>query len=134
MHIVVFCPECQSRYQLHADLNGRRMRCPNPSCRTTFTVKSAGDAGPVADPDQTVMGPRRATLVPSPGPRVTNALGELVPMRKGGRPEDGPTVMRTDAPEEVLDWRNAPPPVQAPGEHPVLGEPARAPLPTFPAR
>src|SRR5947207_790936 len=29
VHITAYCPECQSRYQLHADLRGRKMRCPS---------------------------------------------------------------------------------------------------------
>jgi len=50
VHIVVYCPECQSRYQLHADLVGRRMRCTNNSCRTTFTVQEATSARPATRP------------------------------------------------------------------------------------
>ena len=115
VHIVVYCPECQSRYQLHADLRGRRMRCPNHACRATFTVQEA-TGGPPRDPNH--------------GPRVANARGELVvPLRA-----DDTTHRASLETAEVADWRNAPPPVQVPAappvdptsEHdlPVLGTPA----------
>jgi outer membrane protein assembly factor BamB len=123
--IIVYCPECQSRYQLHADLRGRRMRCPNAACRTTFVVREA-TGGPPADPDN--------------GPLSADVRGKLVPM-----PTDNGAGRATEvapAPEEVLDWQSVPPPVQAPGaaplrpdvaipapESPVLGEPAAAPAP-----
>src|SRR5436853_376208 len=80
--------------------------------------------------------PSPHALTPSPGPRVANAYGELVPMRKGTRGDQIPAGLPANGPEEVLDWRTAPPPVQGAGpapEPPVLGEPGSPPLPAFPA-
>jgi outer membrane protein assembly factor BamB len=115
VHIVVYCPDCQSRYHLNSDLAGRRMRCPNPACRTTFTVKGAetgpdnGDgAGPAPD-----LGP---SPPPVSGARVANAYGEMVPMGRPVRRDDVPIARPAPQPVEDLDWRTAPPPVQGAGE------------------
>ena len=43
MNITVFCPRCESRYQVDESLNGKRMRCPNPLCKTIFEVRAEGD-------------------------------------------------------------------------------------------
>lgn len=92
MHITAYCPECQSRYQLNADLRGRNMRCPNAACQAIFVVREA-TGGP----------PRGATN----GPRATDARGELVPLA-GDSPPRRP---QNSGPVE-LDWRAAPPPVR----------------------
>ncbi len=92
MHITAYCPECQSRYQLNADLRGRKMRCPNTACQAIFVVREA-TGGP----------PRDGTAVP----RVADARGNLVV------PIPGDSAPRRGAIEE-LDWRAAPPPVQQP--------------------
>jgi outer membrane protein assembly factor BamB len=123
VHIVVYCPECQSRYQLHADLAGRRMRCPNNACRAVFTVQEA-TGGPPRDPEL--------------GARAANALGELVVPLHGA--DGGTRHAAAPEPVEELDWRSAPPPVQAPSpteaptvalpalpDSSVLGEPAAPP-------
>ena len=58
VHITAYCPECQSRYQLHADLRGRKMRCPNDRCQTVFEVREASSG--------------------ANGPRAADARGEMV--------------------------------------------------------
>jgi outer membrane protein assembly factor BamB len=70
VQIVAYCPECKSRYQLHDELSGRRMRCPNSACRTVFTVVAAAES----------------------------TTGAIEPA--------------SDGPAQVMDWRDAPPPVQ----------------------
>src|SRR5262245_47272070 len=52
MHLSVTCPRCNSKYQLAADMRGKRMRCPNPICRAVFEVRDDADppAAPVAEP------------------------------------------------------------------------------------
>ena len=39
MHITAYCPGCRTRYQVDPGLNGLKMRCPNPACRTVFVVE-----------------------------------------------------------------------------------------------
>lgn len=43
MPIVAYCPECRSRYELHDNLLGKRIRCPDSSCGQFFTVSAAGE-------------------------------------------------------------------------------------------
>ena len=45
MHIITYCPSCQSRYQLEPDLVGKQIRCPNPVCRQVFEVQVDGQNG-----------------------------------------------------------------------------------------
>ncbi len=45
MHIITYCPSCQSRYQLQPDLVGKQIRCPNPVCRQVFEVRIDGQNG-----------------------------------------------------------------------------------------
>jgi outer membrane protein assembly factor BamB len=87
VHITVYCPECQSRYQLQADLRGRKMRCPNGRCQAVFVVQEAING--------------------TNGPRAADARGELVV------PLIGDGQVRHAAPVEEFDWRAAPPPVRA---------------------
>jgi len=111
VHIVVYCPECQSKYHLQPNLAGRRMRCPNPACKTTFFVKpgedGSGDNGGLIPPP-----PENGPSGSASGPLIANAYGEMVPMRKTGRRDDVPIARPAPHPVEDLDWRTAPPPVQ----------------------
>ena len=45
MQLSVTCPRCESKYQLAAEMRGKRMRCPNAICRAVFEVRD--DADPV---------------------------------------------------------------------------------------
>lgn len=106
-HITAVCPECQSRYQLNADLRGRKLRCPNPNCQTVFVVHAANGDSPPAG----LLAPR---------------VGSDAPTRPITVPRPGPV--------EEFDWRSAPPPVQAAGSEvprgiPVAPPPARRPPP-----
>src|SRR5207248_1502881 len=44
VHITTICPGCQAHYQVDPSLRGRKMRCPNPSCRTVFEVQDTDTA------------------------------------------------------------------------------------------
>ena len=59
MHISVTCPRCESKFQLAADLRGKRVRCPNPTCRRVFEVCDDKDpqATGVATPPDAVPVP-----------------------------------------------------------------------------
>jgi hypothetical protein len=74
MHITVFCPHCQSRYQVEPTLDGKRMRCPNPLCRMVFEAREAEQAAPpsVAPPDDLSSRAR--------GPLVTGSVGDVIPV------------------------------------------------------
>jgi outer membrane protein assembly factor BamB len=110
VHITAYCPECQSRYQLKADLLGRKMRCKTPSCQAIFVIHAASGGIPRNGSDW---------------PRAADARGDLVVPLADGSLE----------PVEELDWRAAPPPVQSviPVGKPVAPPPARrTPPPTPP--
>ena len=43
MLIAAVCPRCESVYKVDEGLRGKRMRCPNPLCKTVFEVKAEGE-------------------------------------------------------------------------------------------
>ena len=45
MHITVYCPHCQNRYQVEPALRGKRMRCLNTICRTVFEIREDEEQG-----------------------------------------------------------------------------------------
>jgi outer membrane protein assembly factor BamB/tetratricopeptide (TPR) repeat protein len=71
MHITVFCPHCQTRYQLDETLRGKRMRCPNSLCRQVFEVREV---------DQPSASPSQQTPLPTPSAARAGEVGELVPV------------------------------------------------------
>jgi outer membrane protein assembly factor BamB len=115
VHITVFCPECQSRFQLNADLRGRKMRCPNAACQQVFVVREASSGPPKGGVN---------------GPRAADSRGQLVVPLQGDRPSRAP---RSPAPVEELDWRDAPPPVQTDEDAAANGDPDHI-KPLAPAR
>src|SRR5438045_2430814 len=46
VHIIAYCPECQTQYKLSPDLRGRKLRCPNPNCQAIFVVREATGGSP----------------------------------------------------------------------------------------
>lgn len=63
MTIGTECPHCESVFQVAAELVGKSMRCPNPTCREVFTV-----AAPAAAPVPTTQPvPEPVVAVPSAG-------------------------------------------------------------------
>src|SRR5471030_1399533 len=58
MQLSVTCPRCESKYQLAAEMRGKRMRCPNAVCRAVFEVRDDGDpVMPSAEPTAVVTKP-----------------------------------------------------------------------------
>jgi outer membrane protein assembly factor BamB len=73
MHLAVTCPRCESKYQLAADMRGKRMRCPNPICRAVFEVRDDNDpptevAPPVETKPVEVKQPEPVKRKPIPKP------------------------------------------------------------------
>lgn len=66
MTIGTECPHCESVFQVAAELVGKSMRCPNPTCREVFTVAAPADAQPALLP-QPVPGPVVAVPVAGTG-------------------------------------------------------------------
>src|SRR5262245_40838835 len=80
MHITVFCPHCQSRFQLDAALRGKRMRCPNTICQMVFEVREE-ERPAVPLPDSEKPTPEKP---PSARHPVTSGrVGELVHVLPG---------------------------------------------------
>src|SRR5438874_11181307 len=50
MLIKTTCPRCESTYQVDPALRGKRMRCPNASCRWIFEVHEVGTPPPPPTP------------------------------------------------------------------------------------
>jgi hypothetical protein len=77
MHIKTRCPRCESTFQVDPGLKGKRMRCPNPICRTVFEVRDDAQAVPPPTPPPPPPAP---APTPSPKPARSGAVGELVPI------------------------------------------------------
>ena len=71
MLITAVCPACETSYKVQRSLRGQPMRCPNPDCRTVFTVPAEEPAAP----------PKPAPPRPQPsnGPR-SGPVGDIVPI------------------------------------------------------
>jgi outer membrane protein assembly factor BamB len=89
VHITAVCPSCENSYQVEPTLRGKPMRCPNPQCRTVFTVP----AEPTA-PQPPASNGRRSGLV-----------GDVVPL------------VSVEA-EAAPSW-HSPPPVRRPANLPA---------------
>jgi hypothetical protein len=59
MQLSVTCPRCESKYQLAAEMRGKRMRCPNVVCRAVFEVPGDGDPGMLEPPKESPPVPAR---------------------------------------------------------------------------
>lgn len=115
MHIVAFCPNCRSRYQLDPSLRGKKMRCPNTICRTVFEVREVGETtAPVPNTDEPA----------AKKPVVSGTVGDVVPVlaAEAVAPEIAPSVAVKESAPELI-----PPPVRKPP--PKKGEPTRPPAP-----
>ncbi len=74
--IPVVCPHCETRFQLQGELVGKRMRCPNATCRQTFVVQPEGQA-PEAAPE--TPAPFQPPVLTQP-PQKAGSVGDLVPI------------------------------------------------------
>src|SRR5262245_50470798 len=122
MHIIVDCPECQSRFQLHADLRGRRIRCPNSGCRAPFIVQESGvaqsDAANGPKPTRIASPGEPDAEPPPPEPRKPPTQPTTRPPTKSTNKPTARSATRAidplpaDTEGDVYDWRSAPPPVR----------------------
>lgn len=105
MYISVRCPSCQNRYQLKPELNGKRMRCPNPGCREVFLVRELTETPPPSNPG-------KARSAESNSGFIAGTVGEIVPMVPA-EPVDEPGLVPLppeEAEYEVLPDLPPPPP------------------------
>jgi outer membrane protein assembly factor BamB len=131
LHITVYCPACNNRYQLHEEMRGKRMRCVNALCREVFEVREAGEkaeTGPATAPAQPTTTPSASggkgytsgcigdmvpfvtaeaaddpAKPPSSEPAKSSSVGGIVPLI---------SAEAAEAPAEKPSWQEAPPPVR----------------------
>jgi tetratricopeptide (TPR) repeat protein len=104
MHITVYCPHCQSRYQLDPALRGKRMRCPNNLCRLVFEVREERE------------GERRVVSPPVQEPQTDlGVLNEDESPPEGERRPDSPPITEPES-EKVWDSKWEPPPIRREGQ------------------
>ena len=133
MHITAVCPACENAYKVQPSLRGQPMRCPNPDCRTVFTVP----------PEEAPAAPKAAPPRPqSPnGPR-SGSVGDIVPLLPAQT--DTPTpgslhvtdviplvqaeAVETPAAKATPSWQQ-PPPVRRPA-NPTAPSARPTPTPT----
>ncbi len=104
VHITAVCPACENSYKVQPSLRGQPMRCPNPDCRTVFTV-------PAEEP------PAPPKPVPPPNGRRTGSVGDLVPLVQA-------EAVETPTAKTAPSWQE-PPPVRRPAN--PVAPPAPAP-------
>ncbi len=120
--ITAVCPACETRYNLPPSRRGQQIRCPNPQCRSVFTV-------PAEEP---------APQPPAPGNgHKTGSVGDLVPLVEAQAVEpparswkEPPPIRRPapkEPPRELPPGAWAPPPVRrGPAEPPADATPEPA--------
>jgi outer membrane protein assembly factor BamB len=120
MQITVHCPHCENRLHLDEDMRGKRVRCPNPLCRTIFEVRPDGEKTAVAavapPPDKPA----------TPANVVTGSVSDLVPLLQAEFAEPAATPAPVAEAPARLPPRPAPPPRP---KEPVIRKPALAPAP-----
>jgi hypothetical protein len=87
------CPHCESVFQVDAELVGKSMRCPNPTCREVFTV-AAPVAATVPPEPPTVELPR-----PAPPAELAGSVADYLPLVEAERID--PPVPVREAPAVV---------------------------------
>jgi outer membrane protein assembly factor BamB len=124
------CPHCESVFQVAAELAGKSMRCPNPTCREVFTVAvpavAAAPVAPVAEvpsiPDLPLAAPvatgtvadylpvfeaeRIDPPVPVYDAEPLDAIPRATPLPAAPIPKAAPLPPVANAPRapQVLDW------------------------------
>jgi hypothetical protein len=119
MHIAAVCPRCESRYQVDDSLRGKRMRCPNPLCKTIFEVKAEGDqAAPEA--------PKAAEPPPPeiPPPTVSGSVSDMLEGLSAELAEPAPPAVEKPVEPKRRDKAAAPPaPPVKPTRQPIVAAP-----------
>jgi outer membrane protein assembly factor BamB len=151
VHITVYCPACNNRYQLHEEMRGKRMRCVNALCREIFEVREAGAkaetapatapapaqpaSAPIASgkgytsgcigdmvPFVTAEAAEEPAAPPASEPAQRSSVGDIVPLIRAEAAEA--------APAQKPSWQEAPPPVR--NKAGTAPAPARPTLPASP--
>src|SRR5437762_2488953 len=102
MQLSVTCPRCQSKYQLAADMRGKRMRCPNTICRAIFEVRDDSDPvvaqAPPAPPVVEAPKPVQRKPIPKPiEPQPTLDIPDDFPGDEEAAPEPTAPAIATEA-------------------------------------
>ena len=111
MHLAVVCPACQNQYQVDPNLRGKRMRCPNPICRTVFEVA-----------DETNLEASSVTEAVAAAPSVANEQAAAVTPKWSAPPPvrtSAPTIDPIRQPPDEFDF-----PGDIPGDEPNAEAPA----------
>jgi outer membrane protein assembly factor BamB len=138
VHITVYCPACNNRYQLHEEMRGKRMRCVNTLCREVFEVREAGEKAETAPTTPPAATPPASSVNAAGGkgytsgcigdlvPLVTAEAAEELPAPPAGQPTQSSSVgdivplLSTEAaeaaPADTPSWQAAPPPVRRPAD------------------
>lgn len=120
MTIGTECPHCESVFQVDAELVGKSMRCPNPTCREVFTVAAAvAVAAPAPVPVPEPM--------PAPVAAGTGTVADYMPVFEAERIDPPVPVQVLDAEPLTIEPVAAPIPKAAP--LPAAPVPKAAPLP-----
>ena len=119
MHINVFCPSCQQRFQLDPSLEGTTIYCPNSKCRKVFVVQKADDEQP-SSPSEELSHPE-LEQESSRKTHYSGSVGDFIPILQADAVENFPTEhnppveRKSPFKQEESNWKNAPPPVRQPG-------------------
>ena len=129
MHIAAVCPRCESRYQLDESLRGKRMRCPNPLCKTIFEVRVEGEPPAPEAPKAAEPPPQK------PAPAITGSVTDMLPVLSAELAEPAPPKPPEKQPIESKrkDVPAAPPPVKK-TRPPIAADPIVAAPPQPPPR
>jgi outer membrane protein assembly factor BamB len=120
MTITVVCPRCEERFHVAADLLGKKMRCPNPLCRTIFE--------PRAEKEQPVAAPAAPQATAPSASVVTGSVTDLLPVLPAEFAK--PPAQLQPAPAPPRPVVHEPPPVRKPVVPPPRPEPSRPDTPT----
>ena len=129
MLITAICPRCETSFRVDEGLRGKRMRCPNATCRTVFEV-GAEAANPPAEPTPVTPEP--------PKPPASGSVTEMVPVLSAEIAEPAPPAVQPPAPpkpkpqKEVRPPRKVEPLVSRPIEPPRIEPPPIEPPTDFP--
>lgn len=129
MTIGTECPHCESVFQVGAELVGKAMRCPNPTCREVFTVEPTGDATPASPPPVPVSRP-----VPVPTAESSGDVSEFLSVFDA-EPVAAPTMTFSaipTPPKPVAD--SAPVPTELHDAEPINARTAPRPAPPPPVQ
>lgn len=125
MTIGTECPHCESVFQVDAELVGKSMRCPNPTCREVFTVAAPATA---ATPPVAAVIPDPHQAIPAPRPTLAGSVADYVPVVEAERIEP-PVPVRESPPFDAEPLDASPVATALPKAAPLPPVQKAAPLP-----